>query len=355
MKTTFELGRHRIQPGGRCFVIGEVALAHDGSLGTAHAFIDAIAAAGADAVKFQTHIASAESTKEEPFRIVFGAQDATRYDYWRRTEFTEHQWSGLARHAEEKALVFLSTPFSTRAVELLLRVGIHAWKIASGETQDVPLLERVMQTGLPILLSTGMSSTAEIDRLVRMLGDHEGGVLLFQSTSIYPCPPEKLGLDLIAQLRARYGCPVGLSDHSGTIFPGLATVLTGLDALEVHVTLSRDMFGPDVPASITPKELRLVVDGVRFLERSRDAGVAKDVLAGELAGQREIFGRSIVADRDFEAGTVLTEADLACKKPGGGLPPSALPSVIGRRTARPLRRDDRITELDLEPAATPSL
>jgi N-acetylneuraminate synthase len=130
---------HADNQGTDCLIIGEVAQAHDGSLGMAHAFIEAIAAAGADAVKFQTHIAAAESTPAEPWRVRFSAQDASRYDYWKRMEFTEEQWRGLKQHAFEKGLLFLSSPFSLEAVELLERVGVAAWKIASGETGNRPL------------------------------------------------------------------------------------------------------------------------------------------------------------------------------------------------------------------------
>src|SRR4051794_24330868 len=124
----------------RCLIIGEVAQAHDGSLGMAHAFIDAVANAGADAVKFQTHIAAAESTPAEPWRARFSYQDQTRYDYWRRMEFTEKQWVGLKRHADERQLLFLSSPFSIEAVELLWRVGLAGWKVASGEISNSPML-----------------------------------------------------------------------------------------------------------------------------------------------------------------------------------------------------------------------
>src|SRR5262245_5143710 len=127
---------------GRCLVIGEVALSHDGSLGLAHTFIDAIADAGADAVKFQTHIAAAESTPAEPFRVKFSRQDATRYDYWKRMEFSEEQWRGLAEHCREKQVLFVSSPFSLQAVDLLERVGQPLWKIASGETGNTQLLDR---------------------------------------------------------------------------------------------------------------------------------------------------------------------------------------------------------------------
>ena len=151
---------------GRCLVIGEVAMSHDGSLGLAHAFIDAIAAAGADAVKFQTHIAAEESTPSEPFRVKFSRQDATRYDYWKRMEFTEEQWRGLAAHCAERHVLFISSPFSLAAVDLLQRVGQPLWKIASGEVSNVQLLDHVLDTGSPVVLSTGMSPLAETDAAV---------------------------------------------------------------------------------------------------------------------------------------------------------------------------------------------
>src|SRR5258706_2048327 len=140
-----------------CLIIAEVAQAHDGSLGLAHAFIDAIAAAGADAVKFQTHIAAAESTPAEPFRVKFSKQDASRYEYWKRMEFTEDQWRGLAEHARERGILFVSSPFSIEAVDLLERVGMPMWKIPSGETSNAMLLDRILDTGAPVLLSTWMS------------------------------------------------------------------------------------------------------------------------------------------------------------------------------------------------------
>src|SRR5215212_12279353 len=140
-------------PKARCLIIGEVAQAHDGSLGTAHAYIDAAARAGADAIKFQTHIAAAESTPGEPFRVKFSRQDASRYDYWKRMEFSEAHWAGLVQHAAEKGLVFLSSPFSMQAVELLERLGVPAWKVGAGEVSNLPMLERLAASGKPVILS----------------------------------------------------------------------------------------------------------------------------------------------------------------------------------------------------------
>jgi N-acetylneuraminate synthase len=333
---------------GRCLIIGEVALTHDGSLGLAHAFVDAIADAGADAVKFQTHIAAAESTPSEPFRVTFSRQDATRYQYWKRMEFTEDGWRGLADHARERGLIFLSSPFSLEAVALLDRLGVPMWKIASGETSNAILLDRVLDTRKPVLLSTGMSPMDEIDAAVARVRARGVEVGVFQCTTAYPCPPERVGLNLIPLYRERYCCWVGLSDHSATIYPGLAAAALGLDMLEVHVALSREMFGPDVVASVTTSELRQLVDGVRFIERMRAHPVDKDASARDTAPLRTLFTRSVVAARDLPAGTVLAPEHLTIKKPGTGLSPDRLVEILGRRLARAVAADHLLAVEDIE-------
>lgn len=331
-----------------CVIIGEVAQAHDGSLGMAHAYIDAIADCGADAVKFQTHIAAAESTPHEPWRVKFSPQDETRFDYWKRMEFTENQWLGLKRHADERGLLFLSSPFSVEAIELLTRIGVRAWKVASGEVSTAPMLEMMAASRLPILLSTGMSSLGEIDRTVEQVRRYESPLAVMQCASAYPCPPEKVGLNMIPLFRERYGCAVGLSDHSGTIYAGLAAAALGIEVLEVHVTFSREMFGPDVPASITTSELRQLVEGVRFIERAIANPVDKDALAEETRPLRSIFSKSVVARKDLPAGTVLSNEDLAVKKPGTGIPAARLEEVVGSRLTRSLKADEMVLEKDVE-------
>lgn len=344
----FQVGARRIAPGEPCFIIGEVGLAHDGSLGVAHAFIDAVAKAGADAVKFQTHLAEAESTPVEPFRVRGSRQDATRYEYWKRTAFTEGQWRELVAHAASRGLCFLSSPFSVEAVDLLARVGVPAWKIASGQVSDRPMFERIASTGLPVLLSTGMSPLSEIDAAVAAVTSRGLPLLVFQTTSLYPTPPERVGLNLIPLFRERYRCPVGLSDHSGTIWPGVAAAAGGIDMLEVHVTFSREMFGFDVSASLTTGELALLVQGVRFIEAMRVAAVDKDRMAEELRSMRAIFSKSVVVRTDLQAGSILQERHLIAKKPGTGIPPERMPELIGRRVRRAVKSDALLCEEDLE-------
>jgi len=325
------VGDRRIGPNRPCFIIGEIAQAHDGSLGMAHAFIDAIANAGADAVKFQTHIAAAESTLAEPWRVKFSLQDHSRYDYWERMEFTEEQWIGLKRHADQVGLVFLSSPFSVEAVEMLDRLEMPAWKVASGEIDNPFLLERMAETGKPALLSSGMSSFDDLDAAVELFRGHDVPVAVFQCTTAYPCPPEKVGLRVIEQLKRRYDCPVGLSDHSGTTYAGLAAVALEAQMLEVHVAFSRKMFGPDVPASLTTAELQQLVDGARFIERSLTSPVDKESLAAEMDSLRCTFGKSIVATTDLPKGTILGREHLTAKKPGTGIPAKRYREVLGRR------------------------
>lgn len=334
-----------------CLIIGEVAQAHDGSLGTAHAYIDAIADAGADAVKFQTHIADAESTDDEPWRVRFSPQDERRIDYWRRMEWTPDQWRGLKEHAEERQLVFLSSPFSPEAVDLLENLGIAAWKVASGELFNPPLLRQMAATGKPMLLSTGMSTLDEIDAAIATVSGAapEVDLAILQCTTAYPCPPERIGIEQLDVFRKRWPPrAVGLSDHSGTIFPSLAGVTLGADVVEIHVTLDRRSFGPDVAASVTADELAELVKGVRFIERMKASPVDKTTIPDSARTLRTTFGKRVVAARDLDAGITLEAADLALKKPGDGLPPSRFDDLIGGRLNRDVARNEPLHDADVE-------
>ena len=346
-KSGFSIGKRKVGPGQPAFVVVDVAQAHDGSLGTAHAFIDVVAQACADAVKFQTHIAAAESTLEESFRIKFSNQDKTRYDYWKRMEFTAEQWQGLADHARERGLEFLSTPFSVEAVDLLETIGVPAWKVGSGEVTNSVLLERLLASGKPILLSSGMSSWVELDAAVEMTKRATVPCMVYQSTTQYPCPPEHVGLGLIPLMRERYGVPVGLSDHSGMSCFGIAAAGLGAASVEVHIAMSRHSFGPDVPASLTPEELRMMVEGIRSVEASFNHTPDKDLMAASCADIRKMFGRGIVTRFPLKKGEVVAAKHLTVKKPAKGLPPSAMKKLFGRRTVRDLPADHYILEEDL--------
>jgi N,N'-diacetyllegionaminate synthase len=344
----FDIGSRAVGSGAPVFVIAEVAQNHDGSLGLAHAFIDAGAEAGADAVKFQTHIADAESTRDEPFRVQFSRQDASRYDYWKRMEFTAEQWSGLAAHAKDVGIEFLSSAFSLVAVELLRGVGMAAWKVGSGEAGSVELLTAMAATGYPVLLSSGMSSIQETDDAVATVRSAGAPVAVLQATSRYPSALADVGLNVVDEFRVRYGCPVGLSDHTGTVFPALAAIARGADLVEVHFALDRLMFGPDVAVSLTPGDLRTVTEMRDAVVAMESSAVQKDAMAAEMHEMREVFQKSVAPARAIAAGTALTEDMLNLKKPGTGLRADRLPGLIGRTLARDVVPDRLLREEDLE-------
>lgn len=328
------------------FIIAEIGLSHEGSLGLAMAYIDACADAGANAVKFQTHIADAESSEKEPWRVHFSKQDDRRIDYWRRTSFTEEQWLLLREHAENKNLYFLSSPFSNEAVDLLERIGVHAWKVASGELTNDFLFDRICQSKLPVLISTGMSRLDEVDLVVDRLKENRVPYAILQCTSMYPTPPEKLGLNVLETYRKRYSCPVGLSDHSGAIFASLAAAALGATIFEVHVVFSRQMFGPDVGSSLELDELEQLVKGVRYIDTALANPVDKDDLAVELSSMRGLFTKSLVACRDINAGQTLTRELVTAKKPGTGISVERACEYFGRVLAKNITSGHYLEESD---------
>ena len=332
----------------RVFIIAEVGNIHNGSLDLARDLARAAASSGVDAVKFQTHIAAAESTLREPFRVKAAfCKDKSRYDYWKRMEFSAREWDGLAKFVRKQGVAFLSTPFSEEAVDVLERVGVPLWKIGSGEVTTIPLLERILATKKPIILSTGMSSWKEIGRTVRLIQRKKGVLTLLQCTTQYPTRPDQIGLNVMLEMKKRFHLPVGLSDHSGTIFPSLAAVTLGAAVIEVHVVLDKKQLGFDVQSSLTIDELSTLVRGVRFIEEMQTHPVDKDRLARELLPLKTMFAKSIVAARDLPTGTSLTRLDVAFKKPGGGLASEALPLILGRSLRRSIKKDELVLKKDV--------
>ena len=336
---TFNIANTPVGCGAKPFIIAEVAQNHDGSLGTAHAYIDAVAKTGVDAIKFQTHIALEESTLDEPFRVKFSFQDATRYDYWQRMEFTIEQWQGLAKHAKQAGLIFLSSPFSEKAVQLLTSVGMPAWKVGSGEIFNKNIIQSMAQSKVPILLSTGMSSFAEISSAIDIVKGAGLPVAVFQCTSMYPVPLDKVGLNVIMELQRRYDIPVGYSDHSGVIYPGLAALSQSVDLLEVHVTLDKRLFGPDISVALTTAELQLLVEARDAFTTMSNNPVNKDSLALDLGVMRGMFSKSICVRKAMKKGTVLHETLLTLKKPGNGINPSEIGKLIGCTLAKDVAPD----------------
>lgn len=332
---------------GRTFVVAEIAQAHDGSLGILQSLVDAVAATGVDAIKFQVHIADAESSALEPFRVRFSPADATRYDYWKRMELPLPEWRRLKERCEALGVEFLATPFSNAAVDLLEEVGVERYKIGSGDIANPLLLERIAKTGKEVILSTGLGSLEELDAAVALLRARENPYAVLQCTTRYPTAAEDVGLAWLARFRERYGCPVGLSDHSGTIYAGLGAVALGAVAVEAHVAFDKRMFGPDARASLTVDEFAQMVEGIRFLEKARTSGPDKTLDEGKRE-LRRMFGKSLAVNRDLPVGHVLSFGDLEGKKPAGvGVDVGELEQVIGRALLREKRAWEFLQQDDL--------
>jgi N,N'-diacetyllegionaminate synthase len=343
-----KIGHLQIGNDNPVFVIAEIAQAHDGSLGQAHSYIDAVATTGAQAIKFQTHIADAESSSEESFRVSFSYQDKTRYEYWKRMEFTVEQWAGLKKHADEKGLIFLSTPFSFAAVDLLRKLSVQAWKIASGEAGNIPMISAMAADGKPLLLSTGLSDWDEITSTVNHLNILRNDFGILQCTTAYPCPAEELGLNVIPELARRFSCPVGISDHSGDIFSSIAAVALGADIVELHAVFSKHCFGPDTNSSVTIEDLKRVVQGCSYIRRAIQTPADKDSLAQKNAHLKTAFGKSLFAARDLMAGCLLERDHVDLRKPATGIPAKDLEAFLGRRLKRSVSKNCKFSADDFE-------
>lgn len=329
-------------------IIAEIGQAHDGSLGMLYAYIDAVAKTGVDAIKFQTHYAEAESSIHEPFRVKFSKQDATRYDYWKRMEFTPQQWKDIGAYCKNVGLEFISSPFSNRAVDVLEEANVDSYKIGSGEVTNFLLLKKIIKTKKPIIVSSGMSSYKELDETVDFLKKHQANFSILQCTTSYPTQPKDYGFNVIKELKSRYDVPVGFSDHSGQVATGIAATALGAETLEVHVVFDKQQFGPDVSSSLTLEELQELVLGVKAINSAIQHPIDKSDNS-KFKELKSIFEKSLAVNKTLKKGHKITFTDLEAKKPKGyGILASQFQDVIGKSLSNDLKAFDFLTEKDIE-------
>ncbi len=337
----FRIGTVAVGRGHPPLVIAEMSGNHNHSLDRALAIVDAAAAAGAQALKLQTYTADTMTIDiaEREFRITDPGSlwaGATLHDLYARAH-TPWEWHRpIFERCRALGIAGFSTPFDASAVAFLEELGVPAYKIASFENVDLPLIRRVAATGKPVIISTGLASVAEIDEAVgaaRAAGCRD--LALLKCTSAYPAPPDASNLATIAHMRALFGCEIGLSDHSEGIGAAIAAVALGATLIEKHVTLSRSDGGVDSQFSLEPAELRALV-----VETRRAAVAVGEVRYGPTEGERASlqFRRSLYVVADVAAGEALTPANVRAIRPGLGLPPKFVDQVLGRRAARAIAR-----------------
>ena len=314
-----------------------------------HSYIDAVAKTGVDAIKFQTHIADAESSQFEPFRVKFSYEDKSRYDYWKRMEFTMSQWKEIKSHCDNVGLEFMSSPFSIAAVEMLEEIGVKRYKIPSGEFSNKLLLNRIVDTKKDIILSTGLTDLEELKEIVTsILAKGTNKVSLLQCTTKYPTKPHEVGLNIMTEYRSLFpGVDVGLSDHSGEIFPSLAAITLGASIIECHVVFSKDLFGPDAKASLTIDQFSELVRGGHFISNMLSNPINKtEVLDVSL---KNMFGKSLCVSKSLNFGDEITLDCLESKKPAGyGINASQYESILNKKVRRNMKKYEFLNIVDLQ-------
>ena len=337
---TLNITGRALGPGHPCFVIAEAGVNHNGDPNVALQLIEAAAKAGADAVKFQTFTAQRLVSPSAPkalYQAATTGSGESQFHMLRRLELSAQTHQRLMAESHRRGILFLSSPFDEDSANLLDQLGVPAFKIASGELTNWPLLAHIARKGKPIILSTGMSSLPEVREAVRVIRETGHTLLaLLHCVSNYPADPRDANLRAMHTMTEAFGVPVGFSDHTPGIDVALAAVALGACVIEKHLTLDRGLPGPDHRASLEPKEFLELVQGIRLVECALGHG-RKEPAASE-AATVAVVRKSLVSACDIGAGATLTRELITIKRPGTGLPPSALESVIGRtvRTTIPV-------------------
>ena len=322
-----------------CFIIAEAGVNHNGSVELAKKLIDIAKEAGADAVKFQTfkaeNVVIKHAEKAEYQKTV---KEESQYEMIKKLELAEEDFEELADYAKEKGILFLSSPFDKESVDLLYELDVPAFKVASGEITNFPLLKHIAKKEKPIILSTGMATLGEVEDALNVIRS-EGvkDVILLHCVSNYPAAMEDVNLRAIETLKQAFKIPVGFSDHTLGITASIAAVALGACVIEKHFTLDRNLPGPDHKASLEPDELKEMVKAIKDVGTALGEGIKRPTKEEEEI--KKVARRSIVAKVDIPKGAIITEEMLDVKRPGTGIDPKYLSFIIGRKTNKDIKKD----------------
>jgi N-acetylneuraminate synthase/N,N'-diacetyllegionaminate synthase len=342
MDQIIQIGKKNIGHDQPCFIIAEAGVNHNGDLGTAKKMIDCAADAGTDAVKFQTFKADSLVTKDADKADYQKCNDScTQYEMLKKLELTNREFISLSKYATKKGIIFLSTPFDKKSVDLLEKINVPAYKISSGELTNHPLLHDIACRKKPVILSTGMATISEIGESLSVLkksGAHD--IILLHCTTDYPVNFEEVNLRAINTIRCAFKYPTGFSDHSTGIIASVAAVAMGACVIEKHFTLDKLMDGPDHKASLDPDELKELIQSIRNIEKAFGTGIKEPSPCEEKV--KTVARKSIVAKLNLKQGTVINSSMLDLKRPGTGLEPKYLNMIIGKQLKKDLVKDEII-------------
>jgi len=348
MVNVVDIGARKIGPGRPCFIIAEAGVNHNGDIKLARQLIDVAVVAGADAVKFQTFKAERLATADAPkadYQKQAGDSGESQLDMLRRLELSSEAHRELMAYSRQRGILFLSTPFDEEAADFLDALGVGLFKLPSGELTNLPFLGHVARKGKPLIVSTGMSTLAEVEQAVETVGAAgNAGLALLHCVSAYPAEPADANLRAMQTMTAAFGVPVGFSDHTLGTEVTLAAVALGACIIEKHYTLDRNLPGPDHRASLEPEELKLMMRSIRNVEASLGDGRKRP--AASEKNTEMVARKSLVAAHTIAQGEILREESIAIKRPGTGLLPAIRPHLLGRR-ARKMIRAGEILHLEM--------
>ena len=343
MLNEIKIGNKTISPAHPVFIIAEAGINHNGSFSIAKKLVDMAKKAGADCIKFQTHIAEEEMTKTNilPGKI----SKIPLWDIIKNCELTVDEESKLSKYCKVKKILFLSTPFSIPAVNRLEKIKMPAYKIGSGELTNIPFLKHIAKKGKPVIPSSGMSNMNEIKAAVILFKKSRIPLALLQTTSEYPCDYKDINLGVLDKYKKIFNIPVGISDHSLGIYTALGAVAKGACIVEKHITLNKNMHGPDQKLSLEPHELVELVRGCRAIKLA--LGNTKKILKKELPVLR--FAReSVVTHKNISKDDIFSEENLTTKRPNTGqIPAKDFFKIIGKKAKRNIPKNKQLLHSDI--------
>jgi len=338
------IDNHFIENGNPTFIIAEVGVNHNGDINTAKKLIDAAVYAGADAVKFQTFKSEnlvTEYADMAEYQKNNTGREYTQFNMLKRLELSFPDFMELKEYCKINDIIFLSTPFDCESADFLNKIGIDAFKISSGDLTNIPFLEHIAKYNKPIILSCGMANLSDIEDAVFAIKQHNNDkIILLHCTSNYPADTDDVNLLAIDTIRSAFKVITGYSDHTqGITIPLIATARRAA-VIEKHLTLDKDMEGPDHSASLEPFEFKFMVEKIREIERALGDGI-KMCRESEIDTMKAAR-KSIVASRNIKAGEVITFNDLCFKRPGTGIMPKFYKEIIGKKARKDINKDEQI-------------
>lgn len=330
----------------KTFIIAEVGVNHNGSLKKALKYIDIAASCGADAVKFQTfdvNLLVTRHAKKADYQINKLDKNETQFQMLKKLNFTDKMHKACIKKAKVKKIIFLSSAFDINSLKYLKKLKLKFFKVPSGEINNIPYLETLGKFNKKIILSTGMSNISEIKLAISTLvknGTNRDKISLLQCTSAYPAPPEEINLRTILTLKKKFKLNVGLSDHSLGINASSAAVSLGAKIIEKHLTLNKNLKGPDHKASLDPKEFKTMVSNIRTVEKM--LGSFKKKITKSEKKNIKIVRKSIVALKDITKNEIFSKLNITCKRPGTGIKPAHFNKILGKKSKKNFKKDELI-------------